>query len=87
MLETTVELEKWTSVSPCVEALAEIERGKYHLVLMDFLMPKMDGTTATRFIRDKEAKQGTRRLPVVGITSDTRSNWAGRCRSTLSNPC
>ena len=59
------------------EALAEIKRAapSYHLVLMDLVMPELDGATATRFLREKEAEQGWRRLPVIGISA-TRSNKA-----------
>jgi len=34
---------------------------------MNLVMPKMDGTTATRVLRDSEVKEGLRRLPIIGI--------------------
>jgi CheY-like chemotaxis protein len=43
------------------EALAAIEAGasnSYDLVLMDLVMPEMDGATATRILRKKEEEQG-----------------------------
>jgi CheY-like chemotaxis protein len=51
------------------EALAAIERATYHVVLMDLVMPELDGATATRFLRQHEAEQGWRRLPVIGISA------------------
>ena len=49
------------------EALAAIEPASYHLVLMNLVMPEMCGGTATRILRQQEAEQGWRRLPVIGI--------------------
>jgi len=59
------------------EALAAPGAASYHLVLMDLVMPEMDGATATRFLREAEAEQGQgrRRLPVIGISA-TLSNQA-----------
>jgi len=51
------------------EALAAIENATYHIVLMDFMMPEMDGATATRLLRKMEAEKGLRRLPVIGISA------------------
>jgi len=49
-----------------VEAAA---RGGYDLVLMDCQMPEMDGFTATRAIRAREAG-GSSRLPIVALTAN-----------------
>jgi len=50
------------------EALSAIENAvpSYHLVLMDLLMPEMDGVTATEILRVKETQRGLRRLPIIG---------------------
>jgi CheY-like chemotaxis protein len=73
------EVGKWMSVSPYTEALAAIENATYHIVLMDFMMPEMDGATATRFLREMEAQKGLRRLPVIGrmvqIDSRLTPDW------------
>ena len=58
------------------EALDAIECASYHLVLMVLMMPEMDGSTATQQLRKKEAEQGLRRLPVIGICATLSNNTA-----------
>lgn len=51
------------------EAVAAFEGGAFDLILMDCQMPVMDGFTATREIRKREAA-GTR-VPIVALTGST----------------
>ena len=41
----------------------------YDLVLMDGSMPEVDGFTASRMIREAEARDGLRRTPIVALTA------------------
>jgi CheY-like chemotaxis protein len=51
-------------------AVAAIEKKEsFDLFLMDCQMPEMDGYTATRAIRDIEAKRGGRRMPIIAVTA------------------
>jgi signal transduction histidine kinase/AmiR/NasT family two-component response regulator len=52
------------------EALAAWEAGGFDLILMDVQMPVMDGPTATRAIRDREAETGRPRTPIVALTAN-----------------
>ena len=50
------------------------------LVLMDCQMPEWDGLTATRAIREREAREGRPRLPIVALTANAMADFAETCR-------
>jgi two-component system sensor histidine kinase/response regulator len=52
------------------EAVDAVQSKRYVAVLMDCMMPVMDGYTATAFIRGHEDRDGRRRLPIIGLTAD-----------------
>lgn len=54
------------TASSGIEALEKIEKDGIDLVLLDVMMPGMDGFEVTRVIRAKERKQ---HLPVVLLTA------------------
>ena len=51
-------------------ALAAVAEERFDLVLMDVQMPEMDGTEATRAIREAEAALGRARTPIVALTAN-----------------
>ena len=51
-------------------ALECIARQRIDLVLMDCNMPVMDGYTAVERLREREARLGLARLPVVAMTAN-----------------
>lgn len=51
-------------------ALAALADGRFDAVLMDCLMPELDGFSATRLLREKEAAQQERHTPVIALTSN-----------------
>jgi two-component system, sensor histidine kinase len=53
-----------------VEALEQIVAQPVDVVLMDVQMPVMDGYAATARIREREAKLGLGRLPIVALTAN-----------------
>jgi len=57
-----------------VDAVAAWESGDWDVILMDVQMPRMDGPTATRFIRDRELAQRRRRTPIVALTANAMTH-------------
>jgi two-component system, sensor histidine kinase and response regulator len=62
------------------EVLEALERSAYDAVLMDCQMPVMDGYAATREIREREARDGRPRLPIVAVTANAMREDFDRCR-------
>ncbi|MGB9687976.1 response regulator [Thermogutta sp.] len=58
-----------TTVSNGKEALQALADGEFDLVLMDIQMPEMDGLTATKEIRAREARLGLPRIPIIAMTA------------------
>jgi CheY-like chemotaxis protein len=56
------------------EALAAWEQAEWDLILMDVQMPVMDGTTATRKIRRREAETGRAPTPIIALTANAMSH-------------
>jgi CheY-like chemotaxis protein len=56
-------------VSNGLEAVEEFDGSSCDAVLMDILMPEMDGFEATRMIREKERLVGSSHTPIIALTS------------------
>ncbi len=57
------------------EAAVEAWRNEpWDLILMDVQMPRMDGPTATRRIRQLEAASGRERTPIIALTANAMSH-------------
>ena len=61
------------------EALDELERKAYDLVLMDCHMPIMDGYAATRALREREREQMTKRITVIALTANALEGDREKC--------
>jgi signal transduction histidine kinase/CheY-like chemotaxis protein len=61
------------------EAVDAIAQADYDLVLMDCMMPVMDGYTAAQRIRALEATRQKRRIPIIALTASTQDGEADRC--------
>ena len=72
-LVTTQILEKAgydvSVVSDGAAALDRLRNAPFDLVVMDCMMPGMDGFEATRAIRDGQAGDAARKIPIVALTA------------------
>ncbi|MDX1932574.1 MAG: response regulator [Capsulimonadales bacterium] len=66
-------------VSSGNEALQMIRSLPYDLILMDCQMPGMDGYETTQRIRDWEAKNLRKRLPIIAVTASTLRGDREKC--------
>jgi len=58
-------------------ALEAWDSGDWDLILMDVQMPRMDGPTATREIRRREAELGRARTPIIALTANAMTHQVG----------
>lgn len=59
-----------TIVDNGAQAVLAWERSDWDVILMDIQMPEMDGVTAARMIRAREAETGRPRIPIIAITAN-----------------
>ena len=78
-LQTLLEsdgFDKITSAAGGNEAISLIAKEKFSLVLLDMMMPDMNGDEVLRLIRSKAE---TRDIPVVMISADTDTDKISKC--------
>jgi len=51
------------------EAIEAVQQGEYDVVLMDVQMPIVDGVEATRRIRNGNAGDDRKNIPIVAVTA------------------
>jgi signal transduction histidine kinase/ActR/RegA family two-component response regulator len=67
------------------EAVEAWEREDWDLILMDVQMPLMDGPTATRLIRQREAETGRRPTPIIALTANAMNHQTEGYRAAGMN--
>jgi len=61
------------------EAVDALDQAPFDAVLMDCQMPIMDGYTATRVRRQKEAEAGIARIPIIAMTANAMAGDREKC--------
>ena len=65
-----------------VEAIEHFREKKFDVILMDIMMPVMDGLEATVKIRELESEsQLEKRTPIIALTANTMDNDRDKCIS------
>jgi signal transduction histidine kinase/DNA-binding response OmpR family regulator len=68
-----------TDVEDGAAALDEFDADRYDLIITDCHMPSIDGMELVRLIRAMEVRNGSRRLPILGLTADVTLAMRERC--------
>jgi osomolarity two-component system sensor histidine kinase NIK1 len=65
-----------------LEAVEKFNESEFDVILMDIMMPVMDGLEATVKIREVEImKHSERRTPIIALTANTMDNDRDKCLS------
>ena len=72
------------------EALEAVEKNDIHLILMDIMMPEMDGLEATRTIRNLD-REDCKKIPIYAMSAnafdeDVKRSLASGMNGHLSKP-
>ena len=60
-------------------AIKAYEENKFDLVLMDIMLPEMDGFEITAEIRKREKEAGENSVPIIALTANTLDNDRDKC--------
>ncbi len=62
-------------------AIQKLKENKYDIILMDLLMPELDGFEATEHIRSKMNAQ----IPIIALTADVTTVDVEKCKAVGMN--
>jgi CheY-like chemotaxis protein len=73
------------------DAVEQVKKDDFDLVLMDIQMPVMNGLEATQFIREWESQLKRNRLPILALSAhaleeDVKKSLAAGCDDHLTKP-
>lgn len=60
-------------------AIKAYEENQFDLILMDIMLPEMDGFEITAEIRKREKEVGNQRVPIIALTANTLDNDRDKC--------
>jgi CheY-like chemotaxis protein len=68
-----------TCVEDGLQAVEELQKNSYDLVLMDLQMPRMGGLEATSCIRQVESLRSLKPIPIIALTAHAMKGDEERC--------
>ena len=69
-----------TTAGNGTEAISKIKNNTFDLVLMDIMLPEMDGFEITAEIRKYEKETGIeKQVPIIALTANTLDNDRDKC--------
>lgn len=69
-----------TAVTNGRDAITKFKENKFDLILMDIMLPEMDGYEITIFIRNLEKESGaTKPIPIIALTANALDNDKEKC--------
>ena len=84
LTENGAKVETVNNGLEAVQHFEASEPGTYDVILMDVMMPVMDGLTATRTIRALE-RQDAKKIPIIAMTANAFREDAERCMEAGMN--
>ena len=82
--ENGAEVETVKNGLEAVQHFEACESGTYDVILMDVMMPVMDGLTATKTIRSLE-RQDAKTIPIIAMTANAFREDAEKCMEAGMN--
>ena len=67
-----------------VDMFSENKVGRYDLILMDIMMPVMNGLDATKAIRDLD-RADAKTVPIIAMTANAFAEDVARCKEAGMN--
>ena len=84
LTENGAKVETVNNGLEAVQHFEASEPGTYDVILMDVMMPVMDGLTATRTIRNLE-RQDAKTIPIIAMTANAPREDAEKCMEAGMN--
>lgn len=77
---------KIDTASTGIEAISQLQKNDYDIILMDLAMPEMDGVTAARAIR-KEFNSPKKDIPIIALTASLIQESEDKVFNAGMNAC